>query len=206
MHLLSSPKYFLKSIQRRSDPELQWEPLWAAFAQNYLWIQTKEYPLCFCTIFTHEMFYWRERYPVNKKSKTIACKLLERSTLFYILFLPALPLCLICPRFLLICVPCSAQILLTLTDRTGDLPMWMWWESMYLTHHISAKLSVLTAAWRKQLQQHILIVELWPRLLDNAGKSLRRKDSWWLRQLTVLLRLLVVRGTVNVCSVLCLCE
>lgn len=81
MHLLSSPKYFLKSIQRRSDPELQWEPLWAAFAQNYLWIQTKEYPLCFCTIFTHEMFYWRERYPVNKKSKTIACKLLERTYL-----------------------------------------------------------------------------------------------------------------------------
>lgn len=198
---------FLKSIQRRSEPELQREPLWAAFAQNDLWIQTTEYPLCFCTVFTRKMFYWRERYPVNKKVRQLLANYWkEYCTLLYLLFLPSLPLCLICPGFLLICVHCSAQILLTLTDRTGDLPMWMLWESMYLTHHISAKLSVLTAAWRKQLQQHILIVELWPRLLDNAGKSLRRKDSWWLRQVTVLLRLLVVRGTVNVWLGLCSCE
>lgn len=49
---------------------------------------------------------------------------------------------------------------------------------MYLTRHISAKLSVLTAAERNQLQQHISIVKLWhggqrysarnAKLLDNG--------------------------------------
>lgn len=34
-------------------------------------------------------------------------------------------------------------------------------KEVYLTRHISAKLSVLTAAWRNELQQHISIVELW---------------------------------------------
>lgn len=58
--------------------------------------------------------YDRVKYSVIKRTDATACKWLGRT--LYIISSESLPLCVICPALLLICVPRSAQILLTLTD------------------------------------------------------------------------------------------
>ena len=130
-----------------------------------------------------------DKYPLIKISY---CKLPEINELLFIF----LPLGVICPALLFVCQLRSRWHSQTRPET--------WLCGCCERRCIWPVISMPSCqSWqqqqRKQLQQHISIVDPWhsgqrysarePDCWKNAWESLRREDSWWLQQVTMPLRL-----------------